>query len=176
MAGIAAATYHFTSRAPDANFAWFATARVFQMMALPILFLTITSCSYVRLPPDKSGQGLFHQRRQESGRQHRGVDGADLTHTNENNSINHDWPLMAGALRQHSAVAWIGRTLANQTAYSLLHRCIRGLRDLGLLAAPSRIAAEARPSARPLNKAWWHFGERDVAGLLVKGGKPPTAS
>jgi MFS transporter, DHA2 family, multidrug resistance protein len=56
LAGIAFAMFHFTSFASDSSFAWFATARVMQMAALPVLFLTITSISYVGLPPEKSGQ------------------------------------------------------------------------------------------------------------------------
>ncbi len=53
---IALSMYHFTNLAPDASFAWFAEARVFQMAALPLLFLPITSFSYVGLPPEKTGQ------------------------------------------------------------------------------------------------------------------------
>ncbi len=53
---IALALYHFTGLAPEADFWWFAWARVFQMAALPFLFLTITSYSYVGLPWGKSGQ------------------------------------------------------------------------------------------------------------------------
>ena len=53
---IGVAMYHFTGLSPEADFAWFAWARAFQMAALPFLFLTITSFSYVGLPPGKSGQ------------------------------------------------------------------------------------------------------------------------
>jgi DHA2 family multidrug resistance protein len=53
---IAIATYHFAALTGAADFTWFATARVYQMVALPFLFLTVTSASYVGLPPDKSGQ------------------------------------------------------------------------------------------------------------------------
>ena len=50
------AMWRFTSLAPEADFWWFAWARALQMAALPFLFLTITSYSYVGLPPGKSGQ------------------------------------------------------------------------------------------------------------------------
>jgi MFS transporter, DHA2 family, multidrug resistance protein len=53
---IAVAMYHFTNLTPDADFGWFAEARMYQMAALPVLFLVITSFSYVGLPPEKSGQ------------------------------------------------------------------------------------------------------------------------
>jgi MFS transporter, DHA2 family, multidrug resistance protein len=56
MLTIALAMYHFSVLSPGAGFAWFATARVYQMAVLPVLFLTITSFSYVGLPPEKSSQ------------------------------------------------------------------------------------------------------------------------
>lgn len=56
LIGIAAGLYGFTHLSPGADFWWFAWARAFQMAALPFLFLTITTYSYVGLPPDKTGQ------------------------------------------------------------------------------------------------------------------------
>ncbi len=56
LIAIAIAMRHFTGLSPDADFDWFAWARAFQMAAIPFLFLTITSYSYVGLPPGKSGQ------------------------------------------------------------------------------------------------------------------------
>ncbi|MBV8612317.1 MAG: DHA2 family efflux MFS transporter permease subunit [Acetobacteraceae bacterium] len=53
---ISVALYGFTRLSPGADFWWFAWSRAFQMSALPFLFLTITSYSYVGLPPSKSGQ------------------------------------------------------------------------------------------------------------------------
>jgi MFS transporter, DHA2 family, multidrug resistance protein len=47
LAVIGLSMYRFTGLSPEADFFWFATARVFQMAALPALFLTITSTSYV---------------------------------------------------------------------------------------------------------------------------------
>jgi DHA2 family multidrug resistance protein len=54
MAIVAVAMYHFTSLTPDVGFAWFASARAYQMVGIPMLFLPITSYSYVGLPPDRS--------------------------------------------------------------------------------------------------------------------------
>ncbi len=56
LLAISLALYHFTALSPDADFWWFAWARVFQMAGIPVLFLTITSYSYVGLPWGKSGQ------------------------------------------------------------------------------------------------------------------------
>ena len=56
LLSISAALYHFTDLSPDTDFWWFAWARVFQMAGIPLLFLTITSYSYVGLPWGKSGQ------------------------------------------------------------------------------------------------------------------------
>ncbi len=53
---ISLALYHFTALTPDADFGWFVWARVFQMAGIPLLFLTITSYSYVGLPWGKSGR------------------------------------------------------------------------------------------------------------------------
>lgn len=46
----------YTDLAPSADFWWFAWTRAVQMAPLPFLFLTITSYSYVGLPPEKSNQ------------------------------------------------------------------------------------------------------------------------
>jgi DHA2 family multidrug resistance protein len=56
LLAMAVAMYHFTGLSPGAGFTWFATARVMQMAALPVLFLVITSYSYVGLAPESSSQ------------------------------------------------------------------------------------------------------------------------
>ena len=56
LLAISLALHHFTAFAPDADFAWFVWARVFQMAAIPFLSLVITSYSSVGLPWGKSGQ------------------------------------------------------------------------------------------------------------------------
>jgi DHA2 family multidrug resistance protein len=50
------AMWHSTSLAPEADFAFFSWARVFQTVGLPFLFVPITSAAYVGLPPDKTGE------------------------------------------------------------------------------------------------------------------------
>jgi MFS transporter, DHA2 family, multidrug resistance protein len=47
---------HFAHLNLDASMRDFALARVFQMCAMPFLFVTLTSVAYVGIPPEKSGQ------------------------------------------------------------------------------------------------------------------------
>jgi DHA2 family multidrug resistance protein len=141
IAGIAIATYHFTALSPDASFAWFAIARVFQMMAIPILFLVITTYSYVGLPPEKSGQAsslinvarnlggsigvstaqtLLAQR--EQFHQSRLVENLTATSVQYRDALAQAGRYFAahGATApdaQRRAVAWVGQTLTDQTAY-----------------------------------------------------------
>lgn len=56
MASVALAMWHMMSLTPDADFSWFAWARVYQTIGLPFLFIPITSASYADLPPGKSGE------------------------------------------------------------------------------------------------------------------------
>jgi DHA2 family multidrug resistance protein len=56
MALIAIAMWHMTSLFPDASFSFFAWARVYQMVGLPLLFIPITSASYSGLPPERTNQ------------------------------------------------------------------------------------------------------------------------
>jgi len=141
MAGIAIATYHFTSLEPDANFGWFAAARVFQMTAIPVLFLTITSYSYVGLPPDKSSQASalinvarnlggsigvsmaqtmlsrreqFHQSRLAESVTASSLQYRDTLAQASSYFASHG---ATGPDAQRQAVAWVGHALANQTAY-----------------------------------------------------------
>ncbi len=44
LIAISLALYHFTALAPEADFWWFAWARVYQMVGIPFLLLTITTC------------------------------------------------------------------------------------------------------------------------------------
>jgi DHA2 family multidrug resistance protein len=57
MAIIAIAMWHMTSLAPNVNFGFFAWARVYQMMGLPLLFIPITAASYSELRPEQTNQG-----------------------------------------------------------------------------------------------------------------------
>ena len=56
MAVIATGMWHLTSLFPDASFSFFAWARVWQVIALPFLFIPINTAAYSDLPPDKTGQ------------------------------------------------------------------------------------------------------------------------
>jgi DHA2 family multidrug resistance protein len=56
MLVLATALWHFTSFPPDASFDYFAWARVFQMVGMPLLFVPITTASYAGLPPEKTNQ------------------------------------------------------------------------------------------------------------------------
>ncbi|HET7847544.1 MAG TPA: DHA2 family efflux MFS transporter permease subunit [Pseudolabrys sp.] len=56
MAVIALAMWHMTSLSPDASFGFFTWARVFQMVALPLLFIPINTAAYAGLPPEKTSQ------------------------------------------------------------------------------------------------------------------------
>jgi MFS transporter, DHA2 family, multidrug resistance protein len=56
MLMIAVAMWHMTSLSPDADFGFFAQARIYQVIGLPFLFIPITSVSYSDVPPDKTNQ------------------------------------------------------------------------------------------------------------------------
>jgi MFS transporter, DHA2 family, multidrug resistance protein len=53
---LAVAMLHLTSLQPDASFGFFAWARVYQMVAMPFLFVPITTLSYAGLPPEQTNQ------------------------------------------------------------------------------------------------------------------------
>ncbi len=141
MITISVAMYHFTSLTPDVNFGWFALARVFQMAAIPVLFLTITSYSYVGLPPEKSSQasalinvarnlggsiGVSMAQtllaRREQFHQARLAEHMTASSVPYRETLNQASSYFAahGATApdaQSRAVAWIGETLMNQAAY-----------------------------------------------------------
>jgi DHA2 family multidrug resistance protein len=56
MAVVAVAMWHLTSLSPDAAFGFFASARIYQMVALPFLFIPISTASYSGLAPEETGQ------------------------------------------------------------------------------------------------------------------------
>jgi DHA2 family multidrug resistance protein len=56
MASVAIAMWHMMSLTSDADFSYFAWARVYQTIGLPFLFIPITSASYSGLPPGKSAE------------------------------------------------------------------------------------------------------------------------
>ena len=56
MGAVAVSMWHMMSLTSDADFSFFAWARVYQTIGLPFLFIPITSASYTGLPPGKSGE------------------------------------------------------------------------------------------------------------------------
>jgi DHA2 family multidrug resistance protein len=56
MTLIALSMWHMTSLVPDADFSFFAWARVYQMIGLPFLFIPITTASYSDLRPEQTNQ------------------------------------------------------------------------------------------------------------------------
>lgn len=53
---VALSMWHLTSLSPDANFGFFAWARVFQTVGLPFMFIPILSSSYAGLPQNQTDQ------------------------------------------------------------------------------------------------------------------------
>jgi DHA2 family multidrug resistance protein len=56
LAVLAASMWHMTVLVPDASFRFFAWARVYQMIALPFLFIPIQTASYDGLRPEQTNQ------------------------------------------------------------------------------------------------------------------------
>jgi DHA2 family multidrug resistance protein len=56
MSAVALAMWHMMSLSPDADFSFFAWARVYQTIGMPLLFIPITSASYAGVPADKSSE------------------------------------------------------------------------------------------------------------------------
>ncbi len=56
LAAIALAMWHMTSLNAGVDFSYFASARVYQMIGLPFLFIPINTAAYADLPPEKTGQ------------------------------------------------------------------------------------------------------------------------
>ncbi|HLJ72345.1 MAG TPA: EmrB/QacA family drug resistance transporter, partial [Roseiarcus sp.] len=138
-----------------------------QMAALPMLFLTITSFSYVGLPPGKSGQAaaLINVARNLGGSI--GVSAAQtllaqreqfhqsrLAENLYSSSLAYNHTLMQAASfftgqgtsaedARHQAIAWIGRSLTTQAAY---------LSYIDVFAALSLFAAALIPIAFLLQK------------------------
>ena len=141
LLAIAFALYNFTALAPDADFWWFAWARVLQMVGIPFLFLTITSYSYVGLPWGKSGQAsaLINVARNLGGSIGISAMQTLLARREQFHQVRLDADLIPSSLgyahtlkqasayfaqhgssaveAQRQAVAWMGATLANQATF-----------------------------------------------------------
>jgi DHA2 family multidrug resistance protein len=141
MLGIAVSTSHFTALSPEASFAGFATARVYQTAAIPFLFLVITSVSYLGLPPGKSSeasalinmarnlggsigvsmaQTLFARREQfHQSRLIEHISASSVQYRGALARAGHYF-VAHGATPPAAngrAVAWVGQTIADQVAY-----------------------------------------------------------
>ena len=161
LMAIGVAMYHFTGLSPEADFAWFAWARAFQMAALPFLFLTITSFSYVGLPPGKSGQAsaLINVARNLGGSigvsatqtllaRREQFHQARLAEHFSPSSLAYGQTLkLAGASfarhgagaanAQHQAIAWMGEMLTNQAALLSYIDVFASLSLFALLLVPA---------------------------------------
>ena len=154
---------HFTDLTPDLDFWWFAWARAYQMAALPFLFLTITSYSYVGLPPGKSGQASalinvarnlggsisvsasqtllawreqFHQARLAEDVYPSSLAYARVVKVAAADFVRHG-TAMADA--QHQAIGWIGQTLADQAALMSYIDVFAALSWFALLLVPTAL-------------------------------------
>jgi DHA2 family multidrug resistance protein len=56
LIAVALSMWHMTVLMPDANFGFFAWARIYQTIGLPFLFIPINTVSYAGLPPEKTNQ------------------------------------------------------------------------------------------------------------------------
>jgi MFS transporter, DHA2 family, multidrug resistance protein len=174
---IAIALYHFTALAPDANFWWFAWARVFQMVGIPFLFLTITSYSYVGLPWGKSGQAsaLINVARNLGGsigisamqtllvrreQFHQSRLDADLVPSSL--GYVHTLKLAEAYFAQHGssateaqrqAVAWIGETLMSQATFFAYIDVFAALALFALLLVPASFLLQRVDLKSPQRKA-----------------------
>jgi MFS transporter, DHA2 family, multidrug resistance protein len=174
---IAIALYHFTALAPDANFWWFAWARVFQMVGIPFLFLVMTSYSYIGLPWGKSGQAsaLINVARNLGGsigisamqtllvrreQFHQSRLDADLVPSSL--GYVHTLKLAEAYFAQHGssaadaqrqAVAWIGQTLVNQVTFFAYIDVFAALALFAVLLVPASFLLQRVDLRSPQRKA-----------------------
>jgi DHA2 family multidrug resistance protein len=131
---VALAMWHTTSLSPDANFGFFAWARVFQTVGLPLLFVPILSSSYAGLPTNKTDQAsaLMNVSRNIGGSM--GISLANtvlVNHTQIHQNYLTDnlvpslpifQQMLQGAIAQFSAVA--SPPDAQQRAYALIEQIV----------------------------------------------------
>jgi DHA2 family multidrug resistance protein len=139
MAVVAVAMWHLTALSPNADFGFFAWARIYQMIGLPFLFIPITTVSYSGLPPDKTSQAsaLINVARNLGGsigvstantlllqraqfHQARLVDHVVPTSPAYRHTLDQVTQYFAGqgtspAAAQHSAIGWIAQVIGNQS-------------------------------------------------------------
>jgi DHA2 family multidrug resistance protein len=135
MAMVALGMWHSTSLTPDADFGFFVWARVLQTIGLPLLFIPITSASYVGLPPDKTGEAssLINVSRNLGGSFGIATAGAALAHnaqTHQNYLTDHLVPsspayqraLEAATAKFSTEGAWPD---AQQSAFALIEQIVQ---------------------------------------------------
>ena len=163
LLAIAWSMRHFADVTPDADFWWFALARAYQMGALPFLFLTLTSYSYVGLPPGKSGQASalinvarnlggsigvsatqtllarreqFHQARLAENFSASSLAYARTLKLAAANFAQHG---TGAANAQHQATAWVGQVLVNQATLMSYIDVFAALSWFALLLVPAAL-------------------------------------
>jgi len=177
---IGLAMWRFTSLAPQADFWWFAWARAIQMAALPFLFLTITSYSYVGLPPGKSGQAsaLINVARNLGGSigvslsqtllaRREQFHQARLVENVSSTSLAYQQTLKAAtayfvqhgysmADAQRRAIAWIGQTVQGQAALLSYVDIFAALGLFALLLVPAAFLLQRVDLGAPRQPAAGH--------------------
>jgi MFS transporter, DHA2 family, multidrug resistance protein len=166
---VAAGLWHVTSLSPDAGYWYFATARIFQTVGLPFLFIPITTVSYAGLPPDKTGQAssLINVARNIGGSfgvalaqtvfaQRSQVHQSFLGEHVAPSSVPYQQTLEAvtrhfvaqGASAveaQNQAFAWIGRTVLSQASLLAFIDVFFVLAVIAALVAPVALLLRAEP-------------------------------
>ena len=177
---IGLAMWRFTSLAPQADFWWFGWARAIQMAALPFLFLTITSYSYVGLPPGKSGQAsaLINVARNLGGSigvslsqtllaRREQFHQARLVENVSSTSLAYQQTLKAAtayfmqhgysmADAQRRAIAWIGQTVQGQAALLSYVDIFAALGLFALLLVPAAFLLQRVDLGAPKQAAAGH--------------------
>ncbi|MFC7400240.1 DHA2 family efflux MFS transporter permease subunit [Chelatococcus sp. GCM10030263] len=157
---VAAAMWHLTSLSPEADFAYFAWARVFQMIGLPFLFIPITTASYAGLPPDKSSEAaaLINVARNLGGsigismattvlaqrsqfHQSRLVENVAPSSLNYQQAMQHITGYFTGqgatdAVASQQATGWIGQLVTTQSTLIAYTDVFAGLAIVALCVAP----------------------------------------
>ncbi len=155
MMAIAASMWYMTSLSGNADFSFYAWARVFQTVGLPFVFIPITSASYSGLPPEKTNEAssLINVARNLGGSIGISIAGTILARSaqvHQNYLTSHlvpstlryqDWIAqitamfteqgVPNALAPNAAIALLGQTVARQ---SMLLAFIDVFRDFALLA------------------------------------------
>jgi DHA2 family multidrug resistance protein len=173
MLTVAAAMWHSSSLTATADFSFFAWARAFQTVALPFLFVPITSASYGGLPPGKTDQAssLINVARNLGGSIGISMTTTMLARTSQvhqNYLVAHLVPSspqyqdaistatavlvqhgMAPELASSAAVGLVGQTLARQSSMLAYVDVFHMLAGAALLMAALALILLRAPSRKP---------------------------